>query len=276
MISLSNLLKQCFVISHENEKRVINADERFMHKSAPANNYIPDNGMEETIPGSEEILDGFLAGLEAEEVVLEPQITPEELLEQARAEAEAIIATAKAEAIKITEDAQKEAELLFEQRKAEGYNEGVSKMDVELESERIRMQTEIMELKHQLKSEHDVKMETMESDIVDAIMTVFNRVFDIQFDDKKQILLYLINNTLMNVEVGKEFHIRVSSANYKFIESHIGDIKEKIGNDVNIEIVNDMSLGAEDCIIETESGVFNCGIDMELANLEKDIRSLCS
>ncbi|MBQ8625760.1 MAG: flagellar biosynthesis/type III secretory pathway protein [Agathobacter sp.] len=133
-----------------------------------------------------------------------------------------------------------------------------------------------MELKHQLKSEHDVKMETMESDIVDAIITVFNRVFDIQFDDKKQILLYLINNTLMNVEVGKEFHIRVSSANYKFIESHIGDIKEKIGNDVNIEIVNDMSLGAEDCIIETESGVFNCGIDMELANLEKDIRSLCS
>ena len=48
------------------------------------------------------------------------------------------------------------------------------------------------------------------------------------------------------------------------------------GNDVDIEVVNDMTLGAEDCIIETESGVFNCGIDMELSNLEKDIRSLCS
>ena len=276
MISLSNLLKQCFVISHENEKRVINADERFANNSAPVSNYTPVNHVEEIAPGSEEILDGFLAGLEAEEVVLEPQITPEELLEQARAEADAILATAKAEALKIADDARKEAEMFFEQRKAEGYNEGVSKMNSELENERTRMQEELIELKTKLKSEHDSKMETMESDIVDAIIAVFNRVFDIQFDNKKQILLYLINNTLMNVEVGKEFHIRVSSANYKFIESHIGDIKEKIGNDVNIEIVNDMSLGPEDCIIETESGVFNCGIDMELANLEKDIRSLCS
>ena len=30
-----------------------------------------------------------------------------------------------------------------------------------------------------------------------------------------------------------------------------------------------------DCIIETATGVYNCGIDMVLSNLEKDIRSLC-
>ena len=131
------------------------------------------------------------------------------------------------------------------------------------------------ELKHQLKDEHMKKMEVMESDIIDAVIKVFRHVFNIQFENKKKILLYLVHNTLMNVEVGKEFHIRVSSANYKFFESRIGDIKEKIGNDIDIEIVNDMTLGPEDCIIETESGVFNCGIDMELSNLEKDIRSLC-
>ena len=165
---------------------------------------------------------------------------------------------------------------MFEKRKAEGYNAGVTKMNEDLANERSRMQKEQDEIKSKLQAEYDTKMETMESDIVDAIIAVFNRVFDIQFDNKKQILLHLVNTTLMNVEVGKEFHIRVSTANYKFIESHIGDIKEKIGNDISVEIVNDMSLGPEDCIIETESGVFNCGIDMELANLEKDIRSLCS
>ncbi len=268
MISLSNLLKQCFVINRENEKRVINADEKYSNAFQRVE--------EETAPSSEDILDGFLAGIEAEEIILEPQITPEELLEQARAEAEKILATAKAEAVIIADDARKEAELLFEQKKVEGYNAGVSNMNKELQDEKTRMQEELSQMKRKLQSDHDTKMESMESDIVDAIIAVFNRVFDIQFDNKKQILLHLINNTLMNVEVGKEFHIRVSEANFKFIESHIADIKEKIGNDINIEIVNDMTLGPEDCVIETEFGVFNCGIDMELANLEKDIRSLCS
>lgn len=275
MISLSNLFKQHYVVNLENEKRVINADEKFINNNPPVKETVfPEFAEEDT--GSEEILDGFLVGLEAEVVTVDPQVVAEEMIEKAKAEAEAIISAAKADAVMIADNAQKEAELLFEKRKAEGYNAGVAKMNEDLANERSRMQKEQDEIKSKLQAEYDAKMETMESDIVDAIITVFNRVFDIQFDNKKQILLHLVNTTLMNVEVGKEFHIRVSTANYKFIESHIGDIKEKIGNDISVEIVNDMSLGPEDCIIETESGVFNCGIDMELANLEKDIRSLCS
>lgn len=276
MISLSNLFKQCFVINNESEKRIIDSDQRFKSGIVAEKVVVQQESFAESVSGSEELLDGFLAGLEAEEVIPEPQITPEEILEQAKAEADMIVATAKAEAMRIADDAKKEADMLFEQRKQEGYREGVAKMQNELDSQKARLNSDFAQMEHTLQSEYENRLETMESDIVDAVITVFNKVFDIQFDDKKQILLYLINNTLMNVEVGKEFHIRVSAANYKFIESRIGDIKEKIGNDVNIEIVNDMSLGAEDCVIETESGVFNCGIDMELANLEKDIRSLCS
>ena len=274
MISLSNLLKQCFVVSQQDGKRIINADERYVNKSVQVNNLEPAYH-EEMAPGSEEILDGFLAGLNAEEVYVEPEVAPEDLISQAKEEAEAIVASAQAEAIRIADNARLEAEKLFEKSKLEGYNEGSSKLRAEVADEKARMQEELIELKHQLKDEHMKKMEVMESDIIDAVIKVFRHVFNIQFENKKKILLYLVHNTLMNVEVGKEFHIRVSSANYKFFESRIGDIKEKIGNDIDIEIVNDMTLGPEDCIIETESGVFNCGIDMELSNLEKDIRSLC-
>ncbi|MGN1154617.1 MAG: FliH/SctL family protein [Agathobacter sp.] len=272
---MSNLLKQYFVVNKESERRIINADERYVNKRGP----IQDSAssyQEETIPGSEEVLDEFLAGLAAEEIYEEPEASPEDLIAQARAEAEEIIATAQAEAIKYADNARLEAETLYEKSRQEGYNEGSAKLHSEVAEEKARMQEELIALKHQLKEEHEKKLETMESDIIDAVIMVFRHVFNIQFENKKQILLYLVHNTLMNVEVGKEFHIRVASANYKFIESHIGDIKEKIGNDIDIEIVNDMTLGPEDCIIETESGVFNCGIDMELTNLEKDIRSLCS
>ena len=78
----------------------------------------------------------------------------------------------------------------------------------------------------------------------------------------------------MGIDSGKVFHIRVAESNFKFIESHITEIKEKIGNDVSIDVINDMLLEDSACMIETENGVFNCGIDMVLDNLEKDIRSL--
>ncbi len=271
MISLSNLFKQCFVVNSSDERRIINADERYVSKAPESNVY-----KEELYPDSEEILDGFLAGLDVEEIEAIPSISPDEILAEAGEEAERILAEAQAEALQIAENARIEADKLYELKKTEGYNEGAGRLRSELQEEKRAMEEEIASLKAQLESEYQKKMATMESDIVDALITVFRHVFDIQFDNKKQILLYLVHNTLMNVEVGKEFHIRVSSANYKFIESHIGDIKEKIGNDIIVEIVNDMTLGPEDCIIETESGVFNCGIDMELSNLEKDIRSLCN
>lgn len=274
MISLSNLLKNCFVVNQESQARVINADDRYVPKNASAQNVF--SNFQDNYSEEDDASDGFLAGLNAEEVYVEPEVLPEELLAQARAEAEMIVASAQAEAIRISDNARLEAEKIFERSKLEGYNEGSAKLRSEVADEKARMQEELVELKHQLKDEYQKRMEVMESDIIDAVILVFRHVFNIQFENKKQILLYLVHNTLMNVEVGKEFHIRVSSANYKFFESHIGDIKEKIGNDVDIEVVNDMTLGAEDCIIETESGVFNCGIDMELSNLEKDIRSLCS
>ena len=275
MISLSNFIKQRYVINLENEKVVINSDDKYM-----ANNQgqqmdslsFPAVGV---APNSEEILDGFLAGLNVEEVYVEPQPDPEEILEEARMEAERILAEAGAKAAQMENEASHHAELLYEQKRQEGYSTGVSQAQAELEAEKTRLQSEYNALSQNLQTEYESKLDTMEQDIVDVMIRVFNKVFHIQFDNKRQILLHLIKDTLLGIDAGKVFSIRVAEANFKFIESHVADIKEKIGNDVSIDVINDMSLGENDCIIETENGVHNCGIDMVLDNLEKDIRSLC-
>ena len=88
-------------------------------------------------------------------------------------------------------------------------------------------------------------------------------------------MLHLIKDNLLGIDARKNYVLRVSDANYKYVESHVADIKEKIGNDVTIDVVNDMSMSEEACIIETATGVYDCGIDMVMTNLEKDIRSLC-
>ena len=276
MISLSNLLKQHYVINLETERRVINSEQLYneRHAETVSNVYhVAEQSDMET--GSEEVLDNFLAGLEVEEVIPEPQITPEELLEQAQLEADAILATAQAEALRITDDAQREAQLLLEQKRAEGYQAGVSQMEAELDAEKNRMQQELADLKQNLQQEYDSRLATMEEDIVSVLIPVFNKVFGIQFDNKKDMLLYLIHNTLMNESDSKQYRIRVSAENFKHVESGIEEIKEKIGKDVSLEVISDMTLSEEACLIETESGVFDCGIDTQLNNLMKDIQSLC-
>lgn len=276
MISLSNLLKQYYVVNTENETRIINSDDRFRA--------FGDNSASEEVefPSSEEIIDGFIAGLDAEEIHLEPQITPEEILEQAYAEAEGILATAQAEALEITRESKRRADMLFEQKSQQGYQEGVSRLQDEILERKAKLQEEFDEKQQELQqtaqmlqADYEAKLEALESDMVDVMIQVFHKVFNVQFDNKKQILLHLIKDTLLGIDAEKNFVVRVAENNYKFIESHVADMKEKIGNDVSIDVVNDRNLGESDCIIETATGVYNCGIDMVLSNLEKDIRSLC-
>ena len=278
MISLSNLLKQHYVVNLGNETRIINADERYKPegtKTSHGGAVLPEGITGSSIPTSEEIIDGFLAGLEAEEIQLEPEITPEEILEQARTEADGILIAARLESEKITDEAKNRAELLFEQKKQQGYQEGVSKLQDEVLERKAQLQADYDEKEQKLRAEFEEKLDTLEADLVDVMIRVFHKVFHIQFDNKKQILLHLIKDTLLGIDAGKNFVVRVAENNYKFIESHVADIKEKIGNDVVIDVVNDMTLEENDCIIETQTGVYNCGIDMVLDNLEKDIKSLC-
>ena len=85
MISLSNLLKQQYVIQLENDARIINGDERFVQGG-----YTRVAVSNDMAPSSEEIIDGFLAGLDAETVQVEPEVTAEEILQQAQTEADGI------------------------------------------------------------------------------------------------------------------------------------------------------------------------------------------
>jgi len=270
------------------EKLIIDADERFVNSlNQPKDS--GNDGVNRRIvgagdyPDSEQILDGFLAGLSAEVVDIEsleefeaePQPTTEEILDEARQEAEQIVATAKVQALQIEAEAKRQSDMLYERRKQEGYHDGVSKLQDELLERSEAMKLDYQEKERLLKNEYNQKMDALENDMVDIMIQVFHKVFHVQFDNKKQILMHLIKDTLLGIDAGKHFIIRVAECNYKFIESHVADIKEKIGNDVTIDIVKDALLEESDCMIETETGIYNCGIEMVLSNLEKDIKSLC-
>ncbi len=260
---MSNLFKQYYFPRVETKTRVINSDDRFTGFQPLQ----PEADINENRE--------FMEGLDVERLVIESQPTQDEILEDARQKAEFIVAQAQADAVQIAREAEKQKEMLFERMKLEGYKEGASKLQDELLARTEELNARYQEKEAALMADYEAKLDALEADLVDIMIHVFRKVFNVQFDNKKQILFHLIKDTLLGIDAGKNFVIRVSDANYKYIESHVADIKEKIGNDVTIDVVNDMSMDEQDCMIETATGLYNCGIDMVMTNLEKDIRSLC-
>ena len=271
MISLSSMWNQRYFINFDSEKRVIDADKRYTasHQTQQVESQEEQNDSSEN----------FKVGIPIEVVEVEPEITQEEILEQARMEAQQIISEANVHAEELKRDSIEASQKAYEEQSKAGYlaglKEGREKAGVELRALQEQLYADIEKKANALELEYKTKKSTMESEIVDAVIAVFDKVFHIQFEDKKEILLHLINDTLMNVDTAKSFRIRVSAENRKFLEEHVTELKEKIGSDISIEIVNDMGLTEEGCIIETDGGVFHCGIDIQLSNLKKDIRSLC-
>lgn len=197
--------------------------------------------------------------------VAEAKAEAERILEEARSQAEAIVSAAKNSAAEIREIS-----------KNQGYEEGKTAAGKELEAAQAELEQTYSEKSRSLEADYCERRNSMEHDLVDVILEVFNKVFHIQFDNKKHILMHLIDDAIMNVEGEKSFRIKVSSGNVRFLETHKEEILDRVGHDIELEILADSTMDGNGCIIETDSGVFDCSLGTQLENLIKDIRSLSS
>jgi flagellar assembly protein FliH len=78
----------------------------------------------------------------------------------------------------------------------------------------------------------------------------------------------------MDVEAGDRIRIHANDEDFPTFEKHMPEIQDKVGANVEVEMVRDNNLSEGQCQIETPFGVFDCGVDTELSGLLKDIRSL--
>lgn len=274
MRSLSNLYKQRYIFSDSFSKRVINSNAKVAERMEELQREMQ---MKAQIPDPQGMVDGFLMGLQAEEidaVPKEPVISPEEIRRMAQEEADDLLADARKQADAIVTDADNQAEAIREEARStgfeQGHQEGTAKADAELAKLRSRMEEE----HRQLEEDYRQKIQELEPYLVDIVSDVFEKVFHVHFDDKKDILVYLIEKVILNAEGTREFQVRVSRGDYEFVEEHKDKILGQVGSSVHVEIMADASLLEHQCMIETDAGVFECGVDVQLESLMKTLKSL--
>lgn len=268
---MSNLLKYNHVVVKNEDKHVIDSNELLKNiLSANKNTTSGNSFAEKSIPDP----DGFVRGIDAARV--EKLISDEE--EQQDDNNAGILEDARKQAEDILEDAKKQAEAILKDAKENGYKEGYEKATIESKQKSDDLQTKLeadyKSMSEKLQNEYDEKYQVMESELVDTLMEVFSKVTLTIAEDKKDLVLLLIQRTLKDADANKDFLIRVSDVDYGFVMNSIDKLYDCVSLDSKIEVVRDNTLKKNQCIIETDAGAFDCSLDIQLEGLISEIKLL--
>lgn len=268
---LSNLLKANRI--KEEEVRIIDYNDVITEKlEAIRRQLLRESGLLDEEEG------GFMAGLSAPTVELEPQPDPAEELEKARAEAAELLENARAQAEQIVSQAEAEAadmrererEAGWQEGNQAGYAEGSSQAHAELEAERQRMAQE----EQRREEDYRQRLEQMEKELVDIIVEVVSHVTSASLVEKRDIVLHLVENALEQAEGSRQFLIHVSKEDYPVVAENKDALLSQVPQSTELEIIRDATLTEGQCMIETDGGVFDCGLGTQLNGLVADIRAL--
>ncbi|MGN0482784.1 MAG: FliH/SctL family protein [Lachnospiraceae bacterium] len=264
-----NFYKQCYGTKVDAPTRVIDSNRAVEEKLEE----LAKKLREETSQQGEGFVEGFTEGINAEKVedILEDQKSLEEMTQE---EADAILADARQQADALIASANQQKQQIEQQARKEGHSQGYADGHAEALQEMEQEKAELSEYKEQLDAQYQKQMEELEPQLVDVITQVFEKVFHVQFDDNKAILVHLIKKSMRKMEGCHEFNVRVSEDNYAFVEGHKQDILTKVGKDISLAITADPMLKENECLIDTDSGIFDCSLGIQLENLVKDIKCL--
>lgn len=265
---MANLVKYQYVV-REPDKRIIDSDELVADKLkqlAEVGNYVE----------GEDYDDEFAENISKEKVERLLEDREEAAINRANEKKQEIITKANAEASFIIEKARKEAEGMKVQSYAkgekEGYEAGYDKAMKQVEGMKQELQTQ----KKELQEQYQKQLDEMEPALVDTLIGILENAFSIQFSEKKDFILHLLQSAFSKIENSKDYLIRVSREDYPMVQEHKDDIRDELPRSATVEFVEDLTLTKNQCLIETDGGLFDCSLDTQMDNLIRDLRMLAS
>ncbi len=185
-------------------------------------------------------------------------------LQQAQEQADMIIAEAQNQAQDIRNNA-------IEQGRQEGYDAGYQEGVAAAES----LKEEVEQQRGDLEKEYQQLVDELEPEMVDVLTQIYEHVFNIELRDHTAIILYLLKSTLSRIEPGKDLIVHVSSDDY----DDVMDEKENLDScitspNTTMEIIEDPLLKANECMVESDSGVFDCSLGVELSEITRKLKLL--
>lgn len=288
---MSNLYKFSTFICDNKDKKVVDSNSLISEKILKIRETMEKGNQNIHSDGS-----GFTLGLNAERVEVLIDENDEEyyeecseedlavskqkandIIEQAKAQADSIIAQARAEAAKIMDQSKQTAIGVIKQAKEDGMEQAKEYALAQTEELKTKLIQEYEEKRKKLDHEYDERIRKMEPELVDILLKIFSEVTKVLAADKKDMILTLVNTVMSGTDVSKNYIIKTAREDAQFLRDNKERIQGTVGRDITVEIVEDPVLKRNQCIIDTDVGVFDCSLDIQLEKLIDSIKIIaCS
>ncbi|WP_026515783.1 FliH/SctL family protein [Butyrivibrio sp. MC2021] len=290
---MSNLFKGMFVNYDNSEARVIDSNELANKKIEAAKEaeirrqraqMAQEEGYEEGYEG-----ENFIPGIEMEQLsqltedqsmlgdFSEPQEPTDNQfdMEAMQAEIDFKLQQAQEQADMIIQQAHADAEQFRQQAMEQGRQEGYEAGYQEGVAAAEALKEEIENQRGDLEKEYQQIVDELEPEMVDVITQIYEHVFNVDLREDKEIILHLLKSTLSRIEPGNNLIVHVSSDDYDEIMDHKDDIDACITSpNTTMEIIEDSLLKENECMIESDSGVFDCSLGVELSEVSRKLKLL--
>lgn len=266
---MSNLIKYYNFNVTEDDKKLIDMDHQ-------VSNFIP--GI--VTRGEVQVWDSAREEFETE--------FPEEMFEQGElkdgeAIPEQLLAATHEQAGQIIEQAQREAEEILEQARVAGefeknkvieegrklgYQEGLIKANEELSKQRAALE----EREQELEAHYQQLIADLEPDFVELVIELVNKLTGVFAE--RDIVLFLMERAIGKIGKCKEMKIKVSQDDIESVNASKDNLLNIIGSQCQFEVLADVGLQKNQCVIETENQIVDCSLDVQLDSLIEDLKLL--
>lgn len=205
---------------------------------------------------------------EQNEIVLQDALDKAKMLrDDAMLKSAQILSDANAEAEQIRENAYQEG---FEKGLEEGNMEAMRRADEYLANIQAEQEAEIAAIQSQMEEAYAENC----SKLVDLSCQLISKFTGILVSDYKPVMLYMINEALRESDTSRQFTIKVSEGNYIYVSDNSDRLVGAANPGINIEVYGDANLKDDQCIIETDNGIIDLSMDVQIKNLVTAIKLL--
>ena len=284
---MSNLFKAGFVSFDQSDARIIDNNDLSNRKieayqerelKRQRTRMMQEEGYEEG-----ESVEDFVPGIGLEQI---DQLTqdqnmlgsfpdPQFDMEAMQAEIDLKLQQAQEQAEMIINDAQQQAENIrsqaMEQGRQQGYETGYQEGLAAVE----QIKQETLQKQEELDKEYQQIVDELEPEMVDVLTQIYEHVFGVDMREDKGIILHLLKNTLSRIEPGNNLIVHISPDDYDDVMEEKDSIDACITSpSTTMEIIEDPLLKKNECMIESDSGVFDCSLGVELSELTRKLKLL--
>jgi type III secretion protein L len=190
----------------------------------------------------------------AKELIRDAKVECDAIIEQARAERDKIISAAEAKAKTIVSD----AKATYESEKKRGYDDGIASGKEEMANQLMELATKSAE-----------SFTKLEKDVIEVVARAIRKILgDV---DKNELISSVVKNALKMVRSQKQAVLKVSPSDARFLRDRVCELTKETPSIEFLEVVSDNHLEPGSCLLETDLGVVDASVGVQIAAVEKSL-----